>query len=212
MKTFLPLLLSLFVFTTAFSQKLTMQRQYLSIVVDASYSMTNNLGEASKIAQTQKHLAEFIGKLENYGELQLSLSTFGSNSSNTGDNRCTDFKTIVPFELGNTPKLKAQLKRITAQGGSPVSLSLQKSAELIPASGTKKYIILIVDGGDACQQPFAETYEKYKSQVDGIFVIGLGIAKEDQTLYTCCPTFANADSGVELKQSLNRIFESIKPY
>jgi|GEM_PF-2712666 len=194
------------------AQKLTMQRQYVSIVVDGSYSMNAELGTHTKIACVAKSLETFFGKLENYGEIQSSLSVFGTKHNSSSPEKCSDYSTLVPFEMGNTPKLKAMAKRIEPLGGSPVTDALQKTAEAMPNDGTKKYIIIIVDGGDGCQKPLCETYKALDPNTNGIFIIGIGISTEDQALFSCAPTFANATNEKELNDSLDRIFNLIKPY
>jgi hypothetical protein len=201
--------------TSAFqtvAQPLALKRHYISVIVDASLSMGQPLGSVSKMAATHEVLSAFFTKLEKYPELQASLSTFGSAKSNTDPAQCTDFKFLVPFDVGNTARLNVALRRILPFGTSPVSYAMRTAVKALPADGAKRYVIIFTDGGDSCMELVCDQYAQQDSLTNGIFIIGLGIPAEDQELYSCSQTFANADSSTELAQALQRIFDSIKPY
>lgn len=194
------------------AQPLALKRHYISVVIDASLSMSQPLGPVSKISATQEVVSAFFDKIEKYPELQASLSTFGSSKTNTDPAQCTDYKFLVPFDVGNTARLHAALRRILPFGTSPVTYAMRTAVKALPSDGAKRYVLIFTDGGDSCMELVCDQYAQQDSLTDGIFIIGLGIPAEDQELYSCSQTFANADSGVELSQALQRIFDTIKPY
>lgn len=194
------------------AQPLALKRHYISVVVDASLSMGQPLGSVSKIAATQEVLSGFFAKIEKYPELQASLSTFGAAKTNTDPAQCTDFKFLVPFDVGNTARLNAALRRILPFGTSPVAYAMRTAVKAMPTDGAKRYVIIFTDGGDSCMELVCDQYAQQDSLTNGIFIIGLGIAAEDQELYSCAQTFTDADNSTELAQALQRVFDVIKPY
>ncbi len=204
--------LSLFTISSMHAQTLALQRSYISVVVDASLSMNQPLGTETKISVLQEALSTFFTKVDNYPELTASLGTFGSSRTSTNPDQCTDYKFLVPFDIGNTSRLNSALRRITHFGTSPVANAMRTAVKALPADNAKKYVIIFTDGGDSCMELVCDDFAQQDSLTNGIFIVGIGIPVEDQELFSCTSTFANADNADELAAALQRIFDVIKPY
>lgn len=196
----------------AIAQPLALKRNYVSVVVDASLSMGQPFGGGSKISAVQEALTAFFLRIEKYPEMQASLSVFGSSKTNTDPAQCNDFKFLVPFDIGNTARLNAALHRIAPFGTSPVVHAMRTAVKALPADGSKRYVVIFTDGGDSCMELVCDQYAQQDSLTDGIFIVGLGIPAEDQELFSCAQTFANADNAKDLSLAIQRIFDVIKPY
>jgi Ca-activated chloride channel homolog len=200
----------------AHGQKLSMPKYSVRIVLDASLSMASPISSSqdgeTRIAAASRALAELLDKFSRYGEINTSLSVYGSKLQSNHPDRCSDVQILVAYEPGNTQRLKHAISKLQPLGASPLSAALKHAADAPNLGATKKYIIVIADGGDSCGQILCSAFDDIDKNTDGIFIVGIDIDEIDLELFSCVPTFANASDYNEISQALERIFQVIKPY
>jgi len=114
------------------------------IVLDASSSMNDKVGGASKITVVRSELGKAIGT---YGDrLSFGLVAFGHRKASN----CADSEILAkPGALTAETQAK-MLGAIKPKGAAPVAAALSDASKTASGANAKLEIVLIADGGDSC--------------------------------------------------------------
>ena len=119
------------------------------IVLDASSSMNEKIGGASKITAVRTELGTAIGSYD--GRLSFGLVAFGHRKAAN----CADSEVLAkPGELTAATQAKT-LGTIKPKGAAPVAAAMSDAAKA--AGKCKLDIVLIADGGDSCDADICAT-------------------------------------------------------
>jgi hypothetical protein len=121
------------------------------LILDSSGSMNAKLpnGE-TRIAVAQRAIKGVAGFIP--AQAQLSLRMYGAQSAARQKN-CQDTHVAVPFGPAgdSSGAITAAVDGVTAQGYTPIALSLQQAANDFPAGAKERVIVLVSDGKETCQ-------------------------------------------------------------
>ena len=121
------------------------------LILDASGSMNAKLpnGE-TRIAVAQRAIKGVAGFIP--GRAQVSLRLYGAQSPPREKN-CQDTNLAVPFAAAeaNGGAITSAVDGATAQGYTPIALSLQQAAGDFSAAAKERVIVLVSDGKETCQ-------------------------------------------------------------
>jgi Ca-activated chloride channel family protein len=196
------------------------------IILDASNSMEDPIGGATKWEQAKKALYETLQKIP--PEVRVGLRVYGHKYFKSGasgflgifDNgqddmrNCQQSELMVPLSSGNRDNIYRQLDLLQPTGRTPISYSIRQSVanDFTGATG-KRSIILISDGRETCANvdPCTETVKMVRSGTINnvkINVVGYGLqdpVAESQLKCVALSTKAryySADTYAKLAKSL----------
>jgi hypothetical protein len=180
------------------------------IVLDASKSMSDKLGDERKIEAVSSALGEALKTFD--GKLSFGLVAFGHRKTSN----CADTETLAkPGELDATTQAKL-LGGIKGVGEAPIAAALSEAARAAPAPDGKLDIVVIADGKDSCDAELCASASalKEKSKALRIHVIGLGAEPEDLEPLSCVVAatggeFVAAIDARELKNGLATVLNVI---
>jgi Mg-chelatase subunit ChlD len=179
------------------------------VVLDASKTMGDKIGGATKIAAVRAALGEAVTA---YGDrLSFGLVAFGHRKASN----CADSEILAkPGELTATTQDKL-FEKIKTKGQAPIAAALSDAAKGATAKD-KLDIVLIADGGDTCDADIcsAALAMKEKSPALRIHVIGVGDKEEELKPLSCLAratggTFASAANAEALKGELAKAFDAV---
>lgn len=179
------------------------------IVLDASSSMNEKIGGASKIATVRTELGKAIGA---YGEkLSFGLVAFGHRKASN----CADSEVLAkPGELTSETQGKL-LGGIKPKGASPVAAALADAAKGAQGTEARLDVVLIADSGDSCDADVCATASSLKEKAHGLRVHVLGFDdKADSLKPLACVaavtggTFVAATTQDEFKQGLAAVLDA----
>lgn len=122
------------------------------LILDASGSMNGDDGSGRpKIDAAKDAVAQVIQRLPE--GVPVGLRVYGHRVPNTDrDNGCQDSELVVPVTPLDRSAFTGVVNAITAQGFTPIGLSLQQAVADLPAD-TGGTVILVSDGIDTCAPP-----------------------------------------------------------
>lgn len=183
------------------------QKTRLLFLLDASGSMMAKWENSQRWIVAKTLLARMADSLDTYANLEIALRVYGHQFASQQKN-CKDTKLEVPFAPHNAEAIKKRLQQITPKGNTPITYSLQQSAnDFPPEENTRNVIIIITDGVESCGgDPCATSLALQKKQVFlKPFIIGLG----DDPAYTqhfgCMGQFFNASDIRTFRQVLDNV-------
>jgi hypothetical protein len=179
------------------------------LVLDASSSMNDKIGGASKIASVRTELGAALGTYA--GRLSFGLVAFGHRKASN----CADSEVLAkPGELTFASQSKL-LDKIKPKGQSPVAAALTDAARSAPPQG-RFDIVLIADGGDSCDADIcaAAAAMKEKSRELRIHVVGFADKIEDIKPLSCLAeatggSIAVATNQAEFKQGFVNVLDQV---
>ncbi len=207
--------LILFVFLILSAEKNFAQISRVLIVLDGSGSMKQKFQQQVKFELAGNILVSFIDSMERTNpKVEFALRVLGHQYPKA-QNNCKDTKLEVPFAKKNSENIKQALKRITPQGQTPITYSLEQSLNDFPKDTTAfNSIILITDGIETCNGNPCDLAESFQQKRIALkpFIVGLGITDSLKKFFNCLGTYydvadENEFGGVlnaVVKQALNR--------
>jgi Ca-activated chloride channel family protein len=124
--------------------------QDLEIILDASGSMWAQIKGEAKISIAKRVLVDLVNSLKDRKDLALGIRVYG-HQSHRKEKNCKDTKLEIPFGPPNPAKARALMKRVNAQGQTPIAYSLlEAKKDFDLAAKRKRTIILITDGLESC--------------------------------------------------------------
>ncbi|WP_237144772.1 vWA domain-containing protein [Pontibacter pamirensis] len=162
-------------------------------LLDASGSMLAKWESSDRMTVAKNLLAHLVDSLERYDNVEVALRVYGHQFGRER-NDCKDTRLEVPFSENSTAAIQKKLTEIIPRGNTPITYSLQQSAEDFPEDKARNVIILITDGLESCGgDPCAMSLALQKKRIFlRPFVIGIGIDPEYEKQLSCIGQYFNA--------------------
>ncbi|MFB9864354.1 VWA domain-containing protein [Rufibacter immobilis] len=179
----------------------------LLFLLDASGSMMAKWENSQRWAVAKTMLDRMADSLDTYANLEIALRVYGHQSPVTQKN-CKDSKLEVPFAAHNAGNIKKRLQQITPKGNTPITYSLQQSANDFPVDpNARNVIIIITDGLESCGgDPCATSLALQKKRVFlKPFIIGLGDDPGYAQQFGCMGQYYNASDIKTFQQVLDNV-------
>ena len=196
-KQVVPLLLLLILSvagTTIAQDKKPKPKTRILFLLDASGSMMAKWENSDRMNVAKDLLAHLVDSLERFDNVEVALRAYGHQHGRER-NDCKDTKLEVPFAANNAETVKKKLSQIIPRGNTPITYSLEQSANDFPEDPrSRNVVILITDGLESCNgDPCAISLALQKK---GIFlrpfVIGIGIDAEYEKQLNCIGQYFKA--------------------
>jgi Ca-activated chloride channel family protein len=179
-------------------------------VFDASNSMNAFWDGNRKIEVATRLLSESLEELYGIPGLELGLRVYGHQTKFIeGQQDCDDTELVISFSKGNNLLIRKALSRIQARGTTPIARSLQRAATDFSDINSRKVIILITDGIEACDEDPCVVSKLLQEQ--GIivkpFIIGIGIDEAFKETFRCVGNFFDAADTDTFREVLDLVIE-----
>jgi Ca-activated chloride channel family protein len=179
------------------------------LVLDASESMKDKIGESAKLDVALGALTEAIPR--HADQLTLGLVAFGHRKASN----CADSEILAkPGALDRSSYAKF-LGGIEATGQAPIAAALSDAASLVQ-DGKPLDVVLSADGGDNCDADLCVTADALKQTAKGlrVHVVGLSDKSEDIQPLACIAAatggkFVGAATEAEFKTGLDTVLAAI---
>ncbi len=179
------------------------------VVLDASKSMGDKVGGASKITSARTELGKAVAA---YGDrLSFGLVAFGHRKASN----CADSEIVAKPGVLTAETQSKLLEKIKPKGQAPVAAALSDAAKGASAKAPLD-IVLIADGTDTCDADIcsAAAVMKEKSPALRVHVIGFGDKEEELKPLSCLAsatggTFITAPNAEALKAGLAKVFDAV---
>lgn len=179
------------------------------VVLDASKSMGDKIGGATKISAVRAALGEAVATYGN--RLSFGLVAFGHRKASN----CADSEIVAKPGALTAETQEKLFEKIKTKGQAPIAAALSDAAKGASAKDPLD-ILLIADGGDTCDADIcsAALAMKEKSPALRIHVIGFGGKEEELKPLTCLAgatggTFVSASDAEALKGGLAKVFDAV---
>ena len=179
------------------------------VVLDASKSMGDKFGGATKISAVRASLGEAVATYGN--RLSFGLVAFGHRKASN----CADSEIVAKPGALTAETQEKLFEKIKTKGQAPIAAALSDAAKGASAKDPLD-ILLIADGGDTCDADIcsAALAMKEKSPALRIHVIGFGGKEEELKPLTCLAgatggTFVSASDAEALKGGLAKVFDAV---
>jgi hypothetical protein len=179
------------------------------VVLDASKSMGDKIGGATKLSAVRAALGEAVAAYGN--RLSFGLVAFGHRKASN----CADSEIVAKPGALTAETQEKLFEKIKTKGQAPIAAALSDAAKGANAK-VPLDIVLIADGGDTCDADVcsAALAMKEKSPSLRIHVIGFGGKEEELKPLTCLAgatggTFVSAADAEALKGSLAKVFDAV---
>ena len=193
------------------------QKQYQQIpektrilfLLDGSGSMLGNWEGTTRMGAAKRLLSDLVDSLRSDDRVELALRVYGHQYHRRLQN-CKDTKLEVGFQKENHDQIIQKLRRITPQGTTPISYSLQELEKDFPNDQSfRNIVIIITDGLESCDgDPCAVSKVLQKKQIFlRPFVIGLGMNKSFGQQFDCLGRFFDATNIQDFHSVLNETLE-----
>ncbi|ALJ01064.1 von willebrand factor type a [Rufibacter tibetensis] len=176
-------------------------------LLDASGSMQAKWENSQRWDVAKRMLARMADSLDSYANLEIALRAYGHLSPANLKN-CKDTKLEVPFAAHNAGNIKKRLQVITPKGNTPITYSLEQSANDFPQDpNARNVIIIITDGLESCGgDPCATSQALQKKRVFlKPFIIGLGDDPGYAQQFGCMGQYYNASDIKTFQQVLDNV-------
>ena len=179
------------------------------VVLDASKSMGDKIGSATKLSAVRAALGEAVAAYGN--RLSFGLVAFGHRKASN----CADSEIVAKPGALTAETQEKLFEKIKTKGQAPIAAALSDAAKGATAKDPLD-IVLIADGGDTCDTDIcsAALAMKEKSPALRIHVIGFGGKEEEIKPLTCLAgatggTFVSASDAEALKGGLAKVFDAV---
>lgn len=179
----------------------------LLFLLDASGSMMAKWETSQRWAVAKTMLARMADSLDTYANLEIALRVYGHQTPANQKN-CKDTKLEVPFAAHNAANIKKRLQLITPKGNTPITYSLEQSANDFPQDpNSRNVIIIITDGLESCGgDPCATSLALQKKRVFlKPFIIGLGDDPGYAQQFGCMGQYYNASDIKTFQQVMENV-------
>ncbi|QCR24831.1 von willebrand factor type a [Pontibacter sp. SGAir0037] len=152
-------------------------------------------------------LANLVDSLEQHEHVEVALRVYGHQFGRER-NDCKDTKLEVPFAGKNAATIKKKLQQIIPRGNTPITFSLEQSANDFPNDPrSRNVLILITDGLESCGgDPCATSIALQKKRIFlRPFIIGIGIEEQFAPQLSCIGQYFNAANVETFQQVLAQI-------
>ena len=176
-------------------------------LLDASGSMMAPWEGQSRWNIARRMLSKMADSLNAYPNLELGLRVYGHQFPNA-DKNCEDSRLEVPFASRNAATIKRKLAELKAQGNTPITYSLEQSANDFPNDkASRNVLLLITDGLESCNRdPCAASLALQRKRVFlKPFVIGIGAERDFGRQLECLGQYYNAAEVATFRTVMNDV-------
>jgi len=171
----------------------------LLFVFDASNSMNAFWGRRRKWDVARELLTASVDSLYGIEGLEVGLRVYGHGTKHVqGQQDCDDTELVVPISKGGNLLIKQELRKLSAQGTTPIARSLLKAADdFSKKKGPgKNVILLITDGIEACDEDPCAVSRALQAQdiIIKPFIIGIGLEEKYKDTFQCVGRYFDASS------------------
>jgi len=171
----------------------------LLFVFDASNSMNAYWGRRRKWDVARELLTASVDSLYGIEGLEVGLRVYGHGTRHVpGQQDCDDTELVVPISKGGNLLIKQELRKLKAQGTTPIARSLLKAADdFAEKQGPgRNVILLITDGIEACDEDPCAVSRALQAQGVTIkpFIIGIGLEDKYKDTFQCVGRYFDASS------------------
>ena len=190
-------MLLLFLGFTAHAQNAPLEKPKITrilFLLDASGSMMAPWEGQPRWNVAKRMLSKMVDSLNAYPNLELALRVYGHQFPNV-DKNCEDSRLEVPFAPRNAAAIKKKLTQLKAQGNTPITYSLEQSANDFPTDkSSRNVLLLITDGLESCNRdPCSASLALQRKHVFlKPFVIGIGAERDFGKQLECLGQYYNA--------------------
>ena len=166
-------------------------------VFDASNSMNAFWGQRRKWDVARELLSASLDSLYRVEGVELGLRVYGHGTKHVqGQQDCDDTELIVPIGTGRNLIIQQELKKLRAQGTTPIARSLLLCADdFAQCEGPgRNVILLITDGVEACDEDPCAVSRALQAQGITIqpFIIGIGLEEKYRDTFQCVGRYFDA--------------------
>jgi Ca-activated chloride channel family protein len=181
-------------------------------VFDASNSMNAFWGRRRKWDVARELLSASLDSLYGIEGLELGLRVYGHGTKHVqGKQDCDDTELVVPIGPGRNLIIQQELKKLKAQGTTPIARSLLAAADDFAATSGpgKNVILLITDGIEACDEDPCAVSRALQAQGVTIkpFIIGIGLEEKYQDTFQCVGRYFDASKPEVFGEVLNIVID-----
>lgn len=175
----------------------------LLLLVDSSAAMAADLGRDDKLGVLRAGIHSAAAGLRGSG-LRVGLRAFGTAEASRRD--CRDSTLLLPLGEPSEAGLTSTVDRLQPGGSAPISYSLDLGATDLPPDGNNA-LLLITGGTENCgRDPCAMASRLLRrGNVDRVYVVGLGIPRDQQHELSCIGEFHNVSGRAQLRTTLQEI-------
>jgi len=156
------------------------------LVFDASSSMVQETnGGSSRLVTAKRAIGRILPQIDR--NRRLGLMTIGPGP---GD-QCSNVVLRVPMQPGAAPRIREEIDALDSDGGTPLSVAVEKAAEALSGEISSPSIIIVTDGDDTCGRDPCDEIQTLRDRHAGISVHVLGIGENSKRI-SC---LANATRG-----------------
>jgi hypothetical protein len=180
------------------------------LVLDASGSMSDSVGEESKIQVAQRAVGELIGKWD--ADVPLGLTVYGGKTGS-----CNDIRTEIPVGPVDASAFMSAVNALTPLGPTPLTDAVIAAAEQLDYEHNQATVILVSDGLETCSADPCEmaTALEQKGIDLTVHVVGFGVDPSEATTLSCIAKntggqYKSADDAASLSQALTGIVQEVE--
>ena len=164
-------------------------RVAIMFILDASGSMWGQIEGTAKIAIAKEVMTELIQDLPD--TTSAGLVAYGHRRK--GD--CNDVEELVPLKPIDKDSLTKRIQAISPKGKTPITLSVQMTAEKLRTVEDETVIILVSDGKETCEgDPCALVAELKKAGIRfTLHVVGFDVTEEERQQLECMARAGGGD-------------------
>lgn len=181
-------------------------------VFDASNSMNAFWGNRRKWDVARELLAASLDSLYTLEGVELGLRVYGHGTKHVpGKQDCDDTELIVPIGPGRNLIIQQELKKLRAQGTTPIARSLLHAADdFALCDGPGRHVVLLItDGIEACDEDPCAVSRALQAQGVTIkpFIIGIGLEEQYQKTFQCVGRYFDAARPEVFKEVLGIVID-----
>lgn len=152
------------------------------IVMDASGSMSHRATEGGTRIEVARSVARQIIPISAKMR-SLGLLTFGPGSSD----QCSNISLKVPVQSNAASRILNEIDTIATDGGTPLSLAVEKAAEALDYRHRQAVIIILSDGDETCGRDPCAAARALKANARDltIHVVGFDSGMEGRITASC---------------------------
>lgn len=143
------------------------------LVLDASGSMNDKVGGASKIAAAKDAVSKLVDSWDK--TVPLGLTVYGHRNGT-----CNDIESVIPVGPIDAGKFKSAITGLAANGSTPLTEAVIQAAEQLDYENNQATVILVSDGEESCGGDPCEMAKKLEEMgVDlTIHVVGFAVTAD----------------------------------
>ncbi|GIP32047.1 VWA domain-containing protein [Paenibacillus sp. J2TS4] len=196
----------------------TSRKQHISILLDASGSMREQINGKSKMDSAKEAIQSFGDKLPKNAE--ISVRVYGHKGSGSQEDyslSCSSTEEIFHGQGEQTDLIKTALQDVEPAGWTPIANALESVKQDIDPETTDSVVYVVSDGIETCGgDPVQIAKELHQSQVKTVVnIIGFDVDNEGQKLLRQVAAsgggeFTSIDNDEALKNYLNKAYDKLR--